>query len=127
MIQCAKTPNHIWNLPLPDLQELLGHLEENLEHGSIYAHATMKLLRDAIATHNNYLGFSVVSTSADVETANRLILAEGAPTEQPQLKNYSNKIAYLKDKIRYEQAQRLQPVLAVLDIAPSVGATSNDL
>jgi hypothetical protein len=107
LITCSKTPTHIWRLDIDDMNELLTHLEENLEHGSIYAHATMKLLREGIATHNNYLGFSIVNQSSDVERANIQILVDNAPTNRPLLHEYPNKIMYLKAKIAYEQAQKM--------------------
>lgn len=110
LITCSKTPTHIWRLDLKDMKELLEHLEDNLEHGSIYAHATMKLIRDGIATHNNYLGFSIVNYASDVERANVQVLADNAPSDEPRPENYPNKILYLKDKIRYSQAQKLMAV-----------------
>jgi len=107
LVTCAKTSTHIWRLDLDDMKELLEHLETNLEHGSIYAHATMKLLRDGIDTHNNYLGFSIINQAEDVEKANTKILADNAPATQPRPQDYPNKIMYLKDKIRYDAAQKL--------------------
>ena len=117
LITCSKTPTHIWRLDIDDMTELLNHLEENLEHGSIYAHATMKLIREGIATHNNYLGFSIVNHSSDVERANLQILADNAPTARPALHEYPNKIQYLKAKIAYEQAQRM---IASTEIVPTI-------
>ena len=107
LVTCSKTPTHIWRLDIEDMRELLEHLETNLEHGSIYAHATMKLIRDGIDTHSNYLGFSIINAAEDIERANIQILADNAPSELPLLSQYPNKILYLKAKIRYEQAQKL--------------------
>jgi len=107
LVTCSKTPTHIWRLDIDDMRELLTHLEDNLEHGSIYAHATMKLLRDGISTHENYLGFSIVNQSSDVERANIQILVDNAPATMPILSQYPNKIMYLKAKIAYEQAQKM--------------------
>lgn len=112
LVTCGKTDAQIWRLNLDDLQELREHLEDNLEHGSIYAHATMSLIRGGIQKHMDYLGnygmgFSIVNSVADVETANIKMLAEAAPTSAPRLQDYPNKILYLKDKIRYEQALKL--------------------
>jgi hypothetical protein len=117
LVTCSKTPTHIWRLDIDDMKELLEHLEENLPHGTIYAHATMKLIRDGIATHDNYLGFSIVNYASDIETANTKTLADNAPQDEPQLSQYPNKIAYLKDKIRWQQAQKLFAAPAV--VAPS--------
>jgi hypothetical protein len=108
LVTCSKSPQHIWRLERADMLELLEHLEDNMEHGSIYAHAVMKLLREGIATQANYLGnydmgFTVVNNTSDIEAANIRMLGEGAPTERPMLHEYPNKILYLKAKIRYEQ------------------------
>jgi len=107
LITCSKSPTHIWRLDVDDMRELLDHLEDNLEHGSIYAHAVMKLIRDGIATHNNYLGFSIINYAEDVQVANQKILADNAPSQEPKLIDYPNKIMYLKDKIRWDQSQKL--------------------
>jgi len=118
LITCGKTPDHIWRLELSDMEELLTHLEDNLEHGSIYAHATMKLIREGIATHKNYLGnfdysVTILNNNKDIEQANLRILADNAPAEMPIPHNYPNRILYLKDKIRYEQAQKLRKLNGV--------------
>ena len=126
LITCSKSPTHIWRLDLDDMKELLEHLETYLEHGSIYAHATMKLIRDGIATHNNYLGFTIVNYATDVERANVQILADNAPTDEPRLADYPNKILYLKDKIRYEQAQKLMAQKPTTPTAPATPATIGD-
>lgn len=107
LVTCSKSPTHIWRLDIDDMKELLEHLETNLEHGSIYAHATMKLLRDGIETHNNYLGFSIINYAEDVQVANQRMLADSAPSTEPKLGDYPNKIMYLKDKIRWDQSQRM--------------------
>lgn len=113
LVTCSKTPTHIWRLNIDDMRELLQHLEEHLEHGSIYAHATMKLIRDGIATHDNYLGFSIVNYAEDVERANIQILVDNAPATLPRIQDYPNKIAYLKAKICYEQAQKAMAATTV--------------
>jgi len=122
LVTCAKTPAHIWRLDINDMRELLDHLEENLEHGSIYAHAVMSLIRKGIATHDNYLGFSIIDYSEDIEQINLKILASDAPATMPMLHQYPNKILYLKAKIKYEQAQKM---LATATQAPVIG-DSND-
>jgi hypothetical protein len=112
LVTCSKTPTHIWRLDIDDMKELLAHLEDNLPHGTMYAHATMKLIREGIATHNNYLGFSIINYASDIETANTKSLAANAPQDEPRLEQYPNKIMYLKDKIRWQQAQKLLTQLA---------------
>lgn len=107
LVTCSKTPTHIWRLSLEDMEELLEHLETNMEHGTIYAHATMALIRKGIDTHKNYLGFNIINSVDDIERSNVRILADSAPTEQPMLHMYPNKILYLKAKIAWEQAQKL--------------------
>jgi hypothetical protein len=128
LISCSKSPNHIWRLNLDDMQELLSHLEDNMEHGSIYAHAVMKLIRDGIETHRNYLGsydlgFTIVNNGSDIEAANLRMLAEGAPATRPMQHEYPNKILYLKAKIRYEQALKL----AAASPAPITAVSTEEL
>ncbi len=115
LVTCGKTPAQIWRLSLPDMVELLSHLEDNLEHGSIYSFSVLKLVRDGIDTHKNYLGFDIINTNQDMERATLLMLANNAPVDMPKLIDYPNKILYLKAKIRYEQYLKLttQPQPAV--------------
>lgn len=121
LVTCSKSPNHIWRLPIADMEELLEHLETNLEHGSIYAHATMKLIRDGITTHRSYLGSYNLSIGNDVEQANIQILADNAPEFEPRIQDYPNKIMYLKAKIRYATAQKLLTnTVAVLSPPPEL-------
>jgi hypothetical protein len=106
LVTCAKSEQHIWRLDIDDMKELLGHMEENLEHGSIYAFNTMKLLRDGIYKHENYLGFNIINSSQDIEQANLRLLSDNAPLVEPKLHEYANKILYLKDKIKWNHAQK---------------------
>lgn len=110
LVTCSRGAAAIWKLDKNDMIELLEHLEMNLEHGSIYAFEVMKLIRDGISTHENYLGnfgFAIVNNPNDIESSNLAMLANNAPTEKPNRLNYNNHISYLRDKIKYEQAVKL--------------------
>lgn len=117
---CAKSENHIWRLHIEDLEDLLTYLEDNMDAGSIYGYAVLSLVRKGIATHKAYLGFEMLGrmdTSTGVtssglvsnaaEYALSKILAADAPATVPLRANYPNQIAYLRDKIRYEQSIKL--------------------
>lgn len=103
LITCGKSPNHILSLNLKDMQELLTHLEDNLEHGTLFSYSVLQLLRAGISTHSCYM---IVDGLEDIGAVNLNLLADDAPPIQPKEHDYKNKVLYLKDKIRWELAQK---------------------
>ena len=55
IIKCCKS-EAIFSILASDLEELIQHCEDNIEHGSIYAHTLMELLRAGQRRQQNYLG-----------------------------------------------------------------------
>lgn len=109
-----------------DLEEIVEHMEENLEHGSIFAADFMKhvriLLKKNKAGLNYGLGidddaelnykqlvqtpFQIVEGDADTEFANKQIIIATAPDSLPQERDYPSRVAFLRAKIAFEWAQR---------------------
>lgn len=116
IIRKCGIPNYqMWKLNKDDLQELLEHLTDNIDHGSIYAAALMKLVRNAIDRHSNFLGldltagqtgFTIISNDASVEQANIAALIAAAPTTEPMERDYPSKVAYLRAKLKWDMAAR---------------------
>lgn len=113
---CARTES-IWEIPDSDLQELIEHCEEHIEHGSIYAHTLMSLLRAGAERKKNFLDlgdinigvngitFRILDPDASVEDANKQALILAAPIDKPVEKDYPNKLSYLKAKMNWQMAQ----------------------
>ena len=112
----------IYNARTVDLEEMLEHLEENLEHGSIYAATALKHVRSLLGRNKAGLTFglgmddddSLDPSDAvdnpyrivedDVETYNKEVIAATAPVDEPVAKNYPSKLAYLRAKAAWQLA-----------------------
>lgn len=115
IIKCV-SDSQIFTIPRADLEELIEHCEDYIPHGTIYAHALMETLRAGLAKQKNYLGlgdldlsisetkFRVLSADDSVESANIMAMIDSAPISIPDPKDYPNKIAYLKAKMRYDMS-----------------------
>ena len=116
LIQKAAGESSLHTIPASDLRELLEHCEENIEAGSIHAHALFSFLRNAIQKQQNYLGFGdkdspsavvySILSSDDVESANIKVAIESAPKSCPTPDQYPNRFAYIKAKFKWDMAQR---------------------
>lgn len=110
-----------------DLEELVEHMEENLEHGSIFAHATLAHLRSLYkrckAGLNYGLGitdeeFDLLETSpykiidGTVEQHNMDVIAASAPIEEPRAANFTSRIAYLRAQAAWKLASRARAYAA---------------
>lgn len=116
----------IYNARTVDLEEMLEHFEEVMEHGSIYAAATMKHIRRLLARNKAGLNYGLGIPDEDlekldfeelalqpftiiedeVEQHNILSAATNAPTEEPQQKDYASKLAFLRAKAAWTLAQK---------------------
>jgi hypothetical protein len=111
---CAKNES-IFTVPKNDLEELVEYCEQNIPHGSIYAHTLMQFLRDGLRKQTNYLGigdidiadvsYRILSPESSIEDANKQSLIDSAPKEEPRESQYPTKLAYLKAKLKYQMAQ----------------------
>lgn len=115
---CAREES-IWRYPAGDIAELIDHCEDNIVHGSIYAHSLMKLLRNGQKKHSDYLGFgdldlqgrtatvfTLLDSDSSAEDANKLAAISSAPVDEPKPNQYPNKFAYLRAKSNWDMAQR---------------------
>jgi len=114
IIACAKT-EAIFEIPDEDLEILIEHFEDNIHHGSIYANSLMTLLRAGAERKRNFLDlgdiditsntFRILDPEASVADANMMAMLLTAPTSKPVEKDYPNKLAYIKAKMKWDSAQ----------------------
>lgn len=113
---CARTES-IFDIPEADIQELIEHCEEHIEHGSIFAHTLMALLRDGLSRKRSFINlgdidlsahgtvFRILDADTSVEDANKLALIDSAPLSKPIASDYPSKIAYLRAKMKWDMAE----------------------
>jgi hypothetical protein len=104
-----------------DLQELVDHMEEHLEHGSIFAASTMKHLRTLLKKNQAGLNYGLGITDEDleeissspfkivegsIEEHNMAVVAAQAPEIQPDPKNFTSRVQYLRVKAAWDLAQK---------------------
>ena len=110
IIRCCKSES-IFTILGSDLEELILHCEDNIEHGSIYSHTLMELLRAGQRRQQNYLGlgdvdltsttYQIIADTDTVEDAAKMELILSAPASIPIEGNYPSKIAFLRAKLKY--------------------------
>lgn len=114
IVRCTKN-DYIFSIPDGDLIELIEHCEEHIPIGSIYSHALFKILRDAQSRKRNFLdigdpdvksSYSLISSSASVESANMKALVDSAPATEPRIEQYPSRFAYQKAKLRWDMARK---------------------
>lgn len=107
----------IFDVPSQDINELVTYCEENIEHGSIYAHSLMTLLREGKKKQIDYLGLGDIDIpevsyqilegeNPSTELANILAIVNSAPKEAPKRTEYPSEFLYQRAKIKYDMAQR---------------------
>lgn len=107
-----------------DLEEMREHFEHCLEHGSIFAAATMRHVRLLEAKSKAGINFGLGIPDAEferadfmnqdnfviiedsVETDNKARVAATAPNEMPVEKDYTSRVAFLKAKAAFNLAAR---------------------
>jgi hypothetical protein len=117
----------VYNARQVDLEELVEHMEEHLEHGSIFAFATLSHLRSlhkrCKAGLNYGLGitdeeFAILETSpfkivdGSVEQHNMDVIAASAPLEEPNAKDFPSRVAYLRAQAAWKLASRARAYAA---------------
>jgi hypothetical protein len=137
IIACAKMES-AWSLDETDLKELIEHCEEYIDHGSIYAHTLMSLLKAGAERKKSFVDlgdidigahgtvFRILDANTSVEDANKLALIDSAPMEEPIEKNYPNKLAFIRAKMNwrmkqdYETSQKVQAKMEEIAAGPIV-------
>lgn len=114
IIRACASKDNIFNINQFDLEDVIEHCEDNIEHGNIQAATLMALLRSAKDKKNSLatLGdidltatYKILKAEDGVEEANMLALILSAPKSAPVEREYPNKLAYIKAKMKYKQAQ----------------------
>lgn len=116
LIKRACRNEALFSIDDSDLQELIDHCEENIDHGSIYAFTLMKCLRDARDRKKSYLGlgdidiststYRILGSEDTAERANVLAMIDSAPAAKPIESNYPSKVAYLRAVFRWQAAEQ---------------------
>jgi hypothetical protein len=118
IITACVNESRVWQYPKQDIEELIEHCEENIEHGTIHAHALMKLLRNGLKKRTDYMGFGdidlagkttqfkLLDASASVEDANLIAAIQSAPEKEPKRENYPSAGAYLRAKLNWDMKLR---------------------
>jgi len=117
----------IYSARTVDLQELVDHMEEQLEHGTIFAAATMKHVRTLLAKNKAGLNFGLGIEDTDldeisdspfkivegsIEEHNMQVIAAHAPAEMPLASQFTSRVAYLKAKAAWDLAERARQYAA---------------
>lgn len=63
IILAVANEDSLWKYPRKDIEELITHCEDNIQHGNIYAHTLMRYLRTGLDKYDDYLGFGDLSPS----------------------------------------------------------------
>ena len=108
IITSIANEDKLWRYPRKDIEELIFHCEDNIQHGDIYAHALMKYLRSGLAKYDDYLGFgdlspstsstpfTILSPASSTHQANLHAALNTAPLSEPQKHQYPTTGAWLK-------------------------------
>lgn len=116
----------IYQAKYADLDELVEHMEENLEHGSIYASSTLKHVRILRAKNKAGLNFGLGIPDEELEkldlqsisdnpftivedevlTYNKKLAAAGAPENAPRRADYKNTLDFLRARAAYVLADK---------------------
>ena len=131
IMRCCKAES-IFSIPSNDLAELIEHCEINIEHGSIYAHSLMELLRAGATRQQNYLGlgdldlslttYRIIDAETSIEDASKMAMIDSAPKEKPTENQYPSKLAYLRARLKYEMAQEYYKQL---ELATAISTHTN--
>ena len=129
---CAKT-EAIFEIPDIDLKDLIEHCEEYIHHGSIYATSLMTLLRAGAERKLNFLDlgdvdigtggratFRILAPDSSIADANMMAMILTAPLNKPVEKDYPNKLAYIKAKMKWDTAQNYKDSLPDTGVTPIV-------
>jgi hypothetical protein len=101
-----------------DLTKLIEFCELNIPIGTLHANKLLSVLRSIKDKQKNFLGmgdmdvksgYQFVDINDDsqpsaVEEAQLVASAQAAPEHEPKIEEYPNKLAFMKAKMRWEQA-----------------------
>lgn len=119
IIRAAVKEDAIWKYPQSDIDELIEHCVDNIEHGSLYAHDLMKVLREGSKKKKDYTGFGdvdlagkttsfkLLDANASAEQANIIAAIQSAPDSEPVRTNYPTLGAFIKAKCNWDMKKRM--------------------
>lgn len=129
---CISKTGNLWQIPAQDFRELLGHCEENLNHGTFYAAELMRFLREGAAEARDSFGFDNLKDfdflaqfetekncfqildefsnpisqsedkSAEILSSFIATMKLEAPKEEPKRAQFQNALEYMRAKARWE-------------------------
>lgn len=117
IIVCLAKREKAYLVPKADIEELVDHVTENIQPGTIYQHTLSTLLKDGHKIIKDYFGFgeldvstsfTILPTDASVEAANIQAMIDSAPSELPIEKNYPSRLAYLRAKAKWDMKLKNQ-------------------
>ena len=112
----------MFSTPKELLIEIKEYCEENIEAGSEHFHVLMETLKEGYRNHMDYLGtiptlesltsipsdsissYTLHSIDESVEETNIKAAIAKAPATEPVRHNYSDPVAYVRDKLRFRVA-----------------------
>lgn len=109
----------IWKYSVGVIDKLIEHCEENIPHGSIHAHALMKLLRTGLKKREDYMGFgdvdlagkkttfTLLDNNASAEDANLLAAVQAAPDSEPKRHQYTKLSDFIRAKLNWDLKNRM--------------------
>lgn len=118
IIVACSDADKIFNILEADLDELIEYSIDNVDAGSIFGKLYFDLLKsgkhkqkfylgdEGVTFDNDHPGFKILNQNESVEQANILALIAAAPKEPPLRTSYGTLLAYLRDKQRYQEAQK---------------------
>jgi hypothetical protein len=107
----------IFSVPTSDITEIIEHCEDNIPHGSIYAHTLMQILRNGKEKQSNFLGlgdwdasssslkYILLQSEDSVEKANIQLLINSAPLTEPRIQEYPSRFDWLKAHTKWRLSQ----------------------
>lgn len=127
IIRSCFNMERMFSTPLSDLKELKAYVEENIEPGSIHYHTLYEIIKTGIANHSDFLGldnsfgFTLLPASAGKGEEEIETIKLTAPETEPQRKDYSTGVEYLKARLKYRVAKNAAAKAAANSIKISEG------
>jgi len=135
VIRSCFNSSKMFNTPMTLIKEVQEYCYSSIEPGSIHFHTLAKILKEGADRHLDYLGGSTLAlgytllesnasgtsqlAQAELKTQAELAaISSTAPAEKPAESDYSTKLAYLKAKLAYTVATRLNTSILPASILP---------
>lgn len=113
IIICLAKRERAYLIPKADIEELVDHVTETIQPGTIYQHTLSTLLKDGHKIIKDYFGFGeldisrtfkLITEDTTVEDANKQAMIDSAPVSFPVESNYPSRLAFLRAKAKWDMA-----------------------